>query len=547
LAPLDGTDPARLVHHARRAGDPAALLRYGVVAATGAAAQGAHREAVAHFRAVRPHAQRLPAAERAQVLEQYGLEAYLAGLSVEGLEARRAALIERERLGEPVRVGENHRWISRLEWWSGRGAEARDAAARAVEVLEGGEPTRELAMAYSNRSQLHMLAHELADAVEWGERARDLADRLGDLDTSMHASVNIGAAQVLGGDEGGASALRDTYVTASAAGLADHAARALVCLATFQEQSGHYDAAAVVFDEALGYAASCGLEGYVQYLLGVRAGQRLERCDWDGALADADDALGRPNRIGVAVVGALVARGRILAARGEPEALSILDRAADHAYGTEELQRIGPVAAARAEYYLLCGNPDRAADEARRGLTLALAKGHPWFASELAYRLWQATGRAEVGGAATAPHRLLMEGDWEGAATAWANLGRAYARVDALAKGDATAAAEALRILDRLGAVRAAGRVRADLRRRGVTGVPRGPRASTTSNAAGLTRRQMEVLRLLADGLTNTDIAAQLTLSHKTVEHHVAAVLDKLKVATRGQAIAAAHRMKLVS
>ena len=57
----------------------------------------------------------------------------------------------------------------------------------------------------------------------------------------------------------------------------------------------------------------------------------------------------------------------------------------------------------------------------------------------------------------------------------------------------------------------------------------------------------MDVLRLLADGLTNSDIAARLTLSHKTVEHHVAAVLDKLKVATRGQAIAAAHRMKLVS
>ena len=140
-----------------------------------------------------------------------------------------------------------------------------------------------------------------------------------------------------------------------------------------------------------------------------------------------------------------------------------------------------------------------------------------------------------------------MEGDWEGAADAWASQGRAYLRVDALSKGDRPAAAEALRVLDRIGAVRAADRVRADLRRRGVTGVPRGPRASTATNAAGLTRRQMDVLRLLADGLTNSDIAARLTLSHKTVEHHVAAVLDKLKVATRGQAIAAAHRMKLVS
>ena len=107
------------------------------------------------------------------------------------------------------------------------------------------------------------------------------------------------------------------------------------------------------------------------------------------------------------------------------------------------------------------------------------------------------------------------------------------------------AAAEALRVLTDLGAVRAAQRVRAELRRRGVSGVPRGPRASTTTNAAGLTARQLEVLGLLAKGLTNADIAARLTLSPKTVEHHVSAVLDKLQVTTRGQAIAAAHRLNL--
>jgi DNA-binding NarL/FixJ family response regulator len=43
------------------------------------------------------------------------------------------------------------------------------------------------------------------------------------------------------------------------------------------------------------------------------------------------------------------------------------------------------------------------------------------------------------------------------------------------------------------------------------------------------------------------DIAARLTLSPKTVEHHVSAVLDKLQVTTRGQAIAAAHRLNLES
>jgi DNA-binding NarL/FixJ family response regulator len=102
--------------------------------------------------------------------------------------------------------------------------------------------------------------------------------------------------------------------------------------------------------------------------------------------------------------------------------------------------------------------------------------------------------------------------------------------------------AEALRVLAELGADRTVEYVRTRLRRRGV----RGPRRSTTQNVAGLTARQLEVLQLLADGLTNADIAARLTLSHKTIEHHISAVLDKLGVTSRGQAIAAAHRLRLI-
>jgi DNA-binding NarL/FixJ family response regulator len=66
------------------------------------------------------------------------------------------------------------------------------------------------------------------------------------------------------------------------------------------------------------------------------------------------------------------------------------------------------------------------------------------------------------------------------------------------------------------------------------------------TNAAGLTSRQLEVLKLLAEGLSNAEIASRLTLSPKTVEHHVSAVLEKLKVTTRGHAAAAAHRLRLI-
>uniref|UniRef100_UPI0015F01B2E helix-turn-helix domain-containing protein n=1 Tax=Pseudonocardia pini TaxID=2758030 RepID=UPI0015F01B2E len=62
---------------------------------------------------------------------------------------------------------------------------------------------------------------------------------------------------------------------------------------------------------------------------------------------------------------------------------------------------------------------------------------------------------------------------------------------------------------------------------------------TTRANPAGLTGRQLEILQLVAAGLTNAEIAARLVLSVRTVDHHVSAVLQKLGVASRRDAAAA--------
>ena len=60
---------------------------------------------------------------------------------------------------------------------------------------------------------------------------------------------------------------------------------------------------------------------------------------------------------------------------------------------------------------------------------------------------------------------------------------------------------------------------------------------------AGLTAREVEVATLLAEGLTNAEIADRLVVSAKTVDHHVSAILAKLGVPTRAAAanLAARH------
>jgi DNA-binding CsgD family transcriptional regulator len=66
--------------------------------------------------------------------------------------------------------------------------------------------------------------------------------------------------------------------------------------------------------------------------------------------------------------------------------------------------------------------------------------------------------------------------------------------------------------------------------------MPRRRRVDQTSNVAGLTPRQIEILRLVATGMSNAEIARLLVVSTRTVDHHVAAVFAKLDVHSRRQA-----------
>jgi len=119
-------------------------------------------------------------------------------------------------------------------------------------------------------------------------------------------------------------------------------------------------------------------------------------------------------------------------------------------------------------------------------------------------------------------------------------------RIEPVFEGEDEPLPEALDILDGLEAAPAAAKLRRRLRQMGVQGVPRGPRKETQSHPAGLTPRQVEVLELVAKGMTNSDIAEHLFVSPKTVDHHVSALLAKLGVSSRKEAAAIARNQDLV-
>jgi len=151
---------------------------------------------------------------------------------------------------------------------------------------------------------------------------------------------------------------------------------------------------------------------------------------------------------------------------------------------------------------------------------------------------------------------------WDEAAAAWASLSEPYplgqALLDAaevaLACGDRDGAADRLQravlLAAELGA-RPLGEQIAILARRarirlatGDTPDGQGP-GDPGAGDLGLTERELEVLRLVAAGRSNREIAAELFISPKTASVHVSNILGKLRVGSRGEAAAMAHTLRL--
>ena len=179
-------DAARLVHHARRAADAAAIRRLAPIAARAAAAAGGHREALDHWEAA------LAAGGGAEALEGVAIEAYHCARMDRALEARRALLALHDGEGDELRAGDDERWLSRILWWAGqgrggdRGRRPRDRPPRDVP----GQPRA------GDGAQRALAAGDAGRAPRGGDRARDarggLARRIGDRETVAHALTNVG-------------------------------------------------------------------------------------------------------------------------------------------------------------------------------------------------------------------------------------------------------------------------------------------------------------------------------------------------------------------
>ena len=532
LVDREGCDVARIVHHAAQAGDVDAIVRYGPAAARDAARAGAHREAVAHFGLVLEHADRFAAKERAELLEQYAIECNTIGAAERAADAQRQA-VELNRGRDDLRtLGSSLRWLSRMQWMAGDRRGAEQAGREAVDVLEKAGDARLLALALSTQSQLHTLAYQLRESISCGERAAALARQVGDPAIISRALTNIGMSQLFLGDPAGQHTMDEALRVALDAGDVEDACRAYVNIVWHLLDWFRLGAAERYLTASMRLAEEAEFLGFLSYMHVARA--RLEFCrgSWDAAvrLAEPYSDASLPVRCS-----ALTVLGRVLVRRGQPEAAHVLGSAWELAVKVNELQRTSPVAAARAEAAWLRGDHAGARAIAAPAYQEAGRLGDQVYRAELGF--WLAKAGLHVQPDGDHPYAVQAAGRWRQATAIWEAAGCPYEHAAALAESpEPQHLLTALGMLDELGAKPLATMVRRRLRALGVTRIPRGPVDETKANPAGLTARQVDVLRLLGKGYTNAQIASQLVVSVRTVDSHVAAVLDKLGAASRREA-----------
>lgn len=540
----DGADAARLVHHARGAGDVSALLAHGPLAARAALAAGSHREALAHFRAVGPHLDRLPAHAAADIADDWmRTEVHVGSGDVTAALARAVA---RRRAAGDARALAATLAFAVFPWEiHGHPDEAAACATEAVAIGEALPPGTELASALTEHARLHLVrGGDDDERLAVLDRAIAVAEEAGDDRTVASALILKGITLHHRRDRRGLQLIQRAHTRAARGGHRYEETDALVALASKAADVRDIARAAELAERARLTAARHELWSLEAFARAMLAELCLWRGDWDGAQDRALDALGVPDAEAVA--------WRILATievrRGASGAAVAVARMWDLAAATGDLVLMDPAAGVVAEYLWTSGRrrsePDLVA-VVDRTLQRALRAGPVWPSGAFALWMWTLGRLPAVPASLPDCHRWTIEGRWADAAAFWAARGAPFDEGLARMHGDDDHAVQAVRLFEDLGADGSAHALRRDLRDRGVR-VPRGLSRAARDHAAGLTARQAEVLALLAEGLSNAGIAEELFISERTVENHVAAVLMKLDAPDRRQAVTAARARGLV-
>jgi DNA-binding CsgD family transcriptional regulator/tetratricopeptide (TPR) repeat protein len=528
LADDPAAELSRLAHHAYQAGEPSQIIEYGLDAAREAVAAGAFHQALDHYEAVLRWSGLLPDERRAVVLEESVWVLYNCYRFAAAVDRAREVVALREAIGDPATLGGALTTLSRALYMVNDPVGSGQAVDRAVALLEPLSDGPRLARAYSYRAAIRKLTDRPEEAIESARRALELAELTNQVDVVAHSLNYLGYAMLDLGDGEGIVHLRQSAALAVRSHHYEYAQRAYTNLVEALYRAGRYEDLDAAIANGLAYAREYGFASHEYNIEAHRCMLLTLRGRWAEAGAGLRRLLADGTEPGVLASFGLSALGRLLARKGDPAARELLDEAWRSAERTDSVQPIALAGTARVEWAWLTGDDTSAAELARVPLARTARPGAERYRGELLRWMVRCGLPAEAFPGCPAEYAHGVEGRWRDAARAWQAIGAPYeAALELAESADPADLAEALSMLDNLGAAAAARRVRRALVERGLPEPRPGP---------GLTPRQREVLALVADGLTNAEIAARLVVSVRTVDHHVAAILAKLGIGSRREA-----------
>jgi DNA-binding NarL/FixJ family response regulator len=531
--------------------------------------------------------------DRLDALERLGEAAQRAGDLTGSLRAWREAASERRSRGEPGPLGHVLRGVAGVLELQGRWEDALEARQQAAEAFaEAARPAdaanerlaaaAHLRSAASFRASLMVLEHARADAIE--AQRPDIEARVLGLEGNVRARMGEGAPAV--------ALVQTALALALEHSLTGAAAEVYQRLADSYEHAGEYRAARATYKAAFGYCSANALEPMSQLCLACLTVVLCQAGDWAQAESLCRQVLQAPATTphGQAVASGTL--GLILALRGQHQsARPLLLESATVAHRIE-----------LAAMELLSGWGLAMLDQARSAAAAAdrcrVVLEH-WQATEERHYVisplrWAATVFAEADdspalractaaltqiaadtgqdeASSAVAHALgeiaLLGGDNDQAAAHFqralnllAELAAPLERVESQRRA-AVALAAAGRREDAIESLVAAHRTARRLRARPLTErLARdlqaldaqadrrlGRLAAAQAQHGGLTRRELDVIRLVATGRTDREIAGQLFLSHRTVEHHVRSIRMKLDCRSRTEAARRAVELGLLT
>jgi DNA-binding CsgD family transcriptional regulator/tetratricopeptide (TPR) repeat protein len=537
-----------VVHHAHAIGDSGRVLEAVPLAARAAARLGAHHEAAAFLAIARDYLAKASPEQAAQIHEDWAYEAGLVlQMGDDVLAARHQAIKLWRQLKRLDKVGLNLRWLWRLHWYRGEMDQAKIAADQAIATLESIAPSKELGMAYSMRSQVYFLNSVNDQAIYWGEKALEIAELFDDVETRVHAMTNIATTRLLTGDHLARPMMELALAIALANDLHEHAARVYTNYAEYAILVRDWALAERILTEGLAFDAKHNLRSWTYYLVGRQAQMHLDQGRLEEASLIARGALSIDRLTAVMRFPAMIALAVAQSRLGGIEALGLLEQSLTLALELKEPQNIIPARFGLIEHFALTNDIAAAQGQLADLIQETPDCFSPWDRAQVG--IWGRRLGVRIPGSfdcvASAAQAFELSGDWLQSMSSHESVGTpmepVFVALFVPPERANPAFVRAIAICEQIGSNAGGAAIRNRAEALGIAHVlprtKRGPYNAVKNHPLGLSAKEVEVLSLMVEGANNPEIAATVNRSRRTIEHHVSAILGKMGVTNRLEAI----------